>query len=68
MKNEDNIGEFDPFFVERIKNCMSLLYQKNFIGRMQDEIFKYNTLKEPRQVQETKKNENSPRSPDHKNE
>jgi hypothetical protein len=22
VKGEDNIGEFDPFFVERIKNCM----------------------------------------------
>jgi hypothetical protein len=52
VKNDDNIGEFDPFFVERIKNCMNLLYDKNFIGRMQDDIFKFNTFKEMNKIQE----------------
>ena len=47
VKGEDNIGEFDPFFVERIKNCMSLLYQKNYIGRLQQEIIKWHSFREP---------------------
>ena len=28
---DDNTGEFDPYFIERIKNCISLMYEKDLI-------------------------------------
>ena len=28
---DDNTGEFDPYFIERIKNCISLMFEKELI-------------------------------------
>ena len=28
---DDNTGEFDPYYIERIKNCMSMMFEKELI-------------------------------------
>lgn len=28
VNSEDNTGEFDPYFIERIKNCLQLMVEK----------------------------------------
>ena len=32
VNSDDNTGEFDPYFIERIKNCLHLIIEKEFIG------------------------------------
>ena len=32
VNSDDNTGEFDPYFIERIKNCLHLMIEKEFIG------------------------------------
>jgi hypothetical protein len=36
--NYDLKNEFDPLMIERIKNCMKQLLEKDFIANLRDEI------------------------------
>ena len=38
VMDNDNTGEFDPYFIERIKNCMTLMFQKSFVESLELEI------------------------------
>jgi hypothetical protein len=31
----DNKGEFDPFFIERMKNCLHLMTEKEFVMQLE---------------------------------
>ena len=42
---DDNTGEFDPYFIERIKNCISLMFEKDLIQQLEAEINKKHTYK-----------------------
>ncbi len=35
---KDNTGEFDPYYIERIKNCLLLMMDKDFISIMEEEL------------------------------
>jgi len=34
----DTTGEFDPFYVERMKNALLLMLNKEFVGQLEDEM------------------------------
>jgi hypothetical protein len=34
VNSKDNTGEFDPFYIERIKNCLHLMTEKEFITQL----------------------------------
>ena len=42
---DDNTGEFDPYYIERIKNCMSMMFEKELIQQLEAEINKKHTYK-----------------------
>lgn len=31
VMGEDETGEFDPFFIDRIKNCLQLMFEKDLV-------------------------------------
>ena len=35
---EDNTGEFDPYYIERIKNAMQLMIDKQFLDVIENDI------------------------------
>lgn len=39
VNSSDNTGEFDAFFIERIKNCLHLMIEKDFIAQLDQEIY-----------------------------
>ena len=41
----DNTGEFDPLFIERIKNCLHLMTEKEFLMQVDQEILLQHTWK-----------------------
>jgi hypothetical protein len=41
---EDNTGEFDPFTIERIKNCMQMMVDKHFIEVLEKDLIDENTF------------------------
>jgi hypothetical protein len=45
VSGNDNTGEFDPFFIERIKNCLHLMTEKEFIQQLDQEISMQHTYK-----------------------
>lgn len=45
INSVDNTGEFDPFYIERIKNCIQLMLDKEFIAQLDHEIQVQHTLK-----------------------
>lgn len=45
LNSVDNTGEFDPFFIERIKNSIKLMFEKEFIAQVDHEIQTQHTLK-----------------------
>lgn len=40
----DNTGEFDPYCVERVKNCMQMMIDKNFIEILEKDLQERNTF------------------------
>ena len=36
--DDDNTGEFDPFFIERTKNAMQQMSNKKFLESLEEEI------------------------------
>lgn len=38
LNRPDNSAEFDPYFIERIKNCLSLMLQKDLVRQLELEI------------------------------
>jgi predicted RecB family nuclease len=38
VNSTDNTGEFDPFFIERIENCMYLMKEKEFFAQLEQEV------------------------------
>lgn len=49
---DDNTGEFDPYFVDRIKNTMQLMVDKHFVEVIESDIRVDNTFL-PKQEQES---------------
>lgn len=43
--NGDNTAEFDPFFIERIKNCLNLMAEKELVQQLELEITQKHTFK-----------------------
>lgn len=43
--SEDNTGEFDPYFIERIKNALQLMRNKNFVEALEQDL-RESTLKD----------------------
>ena len=43
--NPDNAAEFDPYFIERIKNCLSLMVEKDLVRQLEEEIALKHTLR-----------------------
>lgn len=41
---DDNTGEFDPYFVERIKNAMQIMIDKQFLEIIEKDIDENNTF------------------------
>ena len=46
--SEDNTAEFDPFFIERIKNCVAMMFEKDFVQQLELEIQTKHTYKNKR--------------------
>ncbi|CDW73564.1 UNKNOWN [Stylonychia lemnae] len=60
---DDNTGEFDPYFVERIKNAMQIMIDKHFLEVIENDISENNTFNTKIQAQEEpKKDSRAPRS------
>lgn len=47
---EDNTGEFDPYFIERIKNALQLMIDKHFIDVIDTDITDNNTFQVKQEV------------------
>ena len=43
--NDDNTAEFDPYFIERIKNCITMMFEKDFVQQLELEIQTKHTFK-----------------------
>ena len=43
--DDDNTAEFDPFFIERIKNCITMMFEKDFVQQLELEIQTKHTFK-----------------------
>jgi hypothetical protein len=43
--SEDNTGEFDPYYIERMKNALQLMKSKSFVQALQNDISD-NTMKD----------------------
>ena len=43
--NQDNAAEFDPYFIERIKNCLSLMVEKDLVRQLEQEIMQKHTFR-----------------------
>ena len=43
--NADNTAEFDPYYIERIKNCISLMVEKDLVRQLELEIMQKHTFK-----------------------
>ena len=41
----DNTAEFDPYFIERIKNCLTLMVEKDLVRQLELEINQKHTFK-----------------------
>lgn len=45
MDRSDNTAEFDPFYIERIKNCLALMAEKDLVRQLELEISTRHTFK-----------------------
>lgn len=43
--SDDNTGEFDPYGIERVKNCMQMMRMKGFPEAVEAEINQMHTFK-----------------------
>ena len=43
--NYDNAAEFDPYFIERIKNCLTLMMEKDLVRQLEQEIMQKHTFR-----------------------
>ena len=41
----DNAAEFDPYYIERIKNCLSLMVEKDLVRQLELEIMQKHTFR-----------------------
>lgn len=41
----DNTAEFDPFYIERIKNCLNLMVEKDLVRQLELEIMQKHTFR-----------------------
>lgn len=41
----DNTAEFDPYYIERIKNCLNLMAEKDLVRQLELEILTRHTFK-----------------------
>ena len=48
----DNTAEFDPFFIERIKNCLTLMVEKDLVRQLELEISLKHTFKNAKIAQQ----------------
>lgn len=40
----DNTGEFDPYYIERMKNALSLMQEKGFVEAVEEDLRANNTF------------------------
>mmetsp|Transcript_18743 Transcript_18743/g.17872 ORF Transcript_18743/g.17872 Transcript_18743/m.17872 type:complete len:249 (-) Transcript_18743:724-1470(-) len=57
---QDNTGEFDPYYIERIKNCINMMIDKNFIDILEKEMSDKNTFSVKKANQNPKIGEKRP--------
>ena len=43
--SDDNTAEFDPYYIERIKNCLSMMFEKDLVHQLELEIQTKHTYK-----------------------
>lgn len=43
--SDDNAAEFDPYYIERIKNCLSLMMEKDLVRQLEQEIMQKHTFR-----------------------
>jgi len=43
--NDDNTGEFDPYFIERIKNALQMMRNKRFVEVIEADVSDNHTFK-----------------------
>lgn len=48
----DNAAEFDPYYIERIKNCLTLMAEKDLVRQLELEITQKHTFRNKQNAQQ----------------
>ena len=48
----DNAAEFDPYYIERIKDCLSLMVEKDLVRQLELEIMQKHTFRNAHNAQQ----------------